>query len=100
MDIRPNLLSFIFAGSSKWRLSYTFPELVLELDTRTVKLNPEQVLETHIQKGWIWSSLTLKTVDQNFHQFKSIFNTQAEQFQVEIRNDENISINPTIPAKW
>lgn len=86
MNIRPSLLSFIFAGSSKWRLSYTFPELVLELDTRTVKLNPEQVLETHIQKGWIWSSLMLKTVDQNF-QFKGMFNTQAEQFQAEIRND-------------
>ncbi|WP_180644582.1 UvrD-helicase domain-containing protein [Acinetobacter bereziniae] len=86
MNIQPSLLSFIFAGSSKWRLSYTFPELVLELDTKTVKLNPEQVLETHIQKGWIWSSLTLKTVDRNF-QFKGIFNTQAEQFKTEICND-------------
>lgn len=86
MDIRPSLLSFIFAGSSKWRLNYTFPELVLELDTRTIRLNPEQVLETHIQKGWIWSSLTLKTLDENF-QFKGMFNTQAEQFQAEIRND-------------
>ena len=69
MDIRPSLLSFIFADSSKWRINYAFPELVLELDTRTVNLNPEQVLETHIQKGWIWSSLTLETLDQNF-QFK------------------------------
>jgi DNA helicase-4 len=85
MNIRPSLLSFIFA-SSKWRINYTFPELVLELDTKTIKLNPEQVLETHIQKGWIWSSLTLKTLDQNF-QFKGMFNTQAEQFQAEIRND-------------
>ncbi|MEN5173624.1 UvrD-helicase domain-containing protein [Acinetobacter higginsii] len=86
MDIRPSLLSFIFADSSKWRINYTFPELVLELDTRTVNLNPEQVLDTHIQKGLIWSSLTLKTLDQNF-QFKGMFNTQAEQLRVEIHND-------------
>lgn len=86
MDIRPSLLSFIFAGSKKWRINYTFPELVLELDTKTIKLNPEQVLETHIQKGWIWSSLTLETLDQNF-QFKGMFNAQAEQLQAEIRND-------------
>ncbi|MCU4578439.1 UvrD-helicase domain-containing protein [Acinetobacter courvalinii] len=86
MNIRPSLLSFIFADSSKWRINYTFPELVLELDTRTVNLNTEQVLEIHIQKGWIWSSLTLKTLDQNF-QFKGIFNTQAEQLRAEIHND-------------
>ena len=69
MDIRPSLLSYIFADSTKWRINYTFPELILELDTKIIKLNPEQVLETHIQKGWIWSSLTLETLDQNF-QFK------------------------------
>lgn len=86
MDIRPSLLSFIFVGSKKWRINYTFPKLVLELDTKTVNLNPEQVLETHIYKGWIWSSLTLKTVDKNF-QFKGMFKTQAEQLQAEIRND-------------
>ncbi|WP_462176578.1 UvrD-helicase domain-containing protein [Acinetobacter baumannii] len=86
MDIRPSLLSYIFAGSKKWRINYTFSELVLELDTKTVSLNPEQVLETHIQKGWIWSSLTLKTLNQNF-QFKGMFNKQAEQLQAEIRND-------------
>ena len=92
MNIQPSLLSFIFAGSKKWRINYTFPELVLELDTRTVKLNPEQVLETHIHKGWIWSSLTPKTVDQNF-QFKGIFNTQAEEFQTKIRNDAEFQRN-------
>ena len=86
MDIRPSLLSFIFADSSKWRINYAFPELVLELDTRTVNLNPEQVLETHIQKGWIWSSLTLETLDQNF-QFKGVFNTQAEELQIKLHND-------------
>lgn len=86
MNIQPSLLSFIFADSGKWRVNYTFPELILELDTKTVNLNPEQVLETHIQKGWIWSSLTLKTIDQNF-QFKGMFNTQAEQLQAEIHND-------------
>ncbi|ENW63925.1 hypothetical protein F910_02779 [Acinetobacter baumannii NIPH 410] len=36
MDIRPSLLSYIFAGSKKWRINYTFSELVLELDTKTV----------------------------------------------------------------
>ena len=86
MDIRPSLLSFIFADSSKWRINYAFPELVLELDTRTVNLNPEQVLETHIQKGWIWSSLTLETLDQNF-QFKGIFNAQAEEFKIKLNDD-------------
>ena len=86
MDIRPSLLSFIFADSSKWRINYAFPELVLELDTRTVNLNPEQVLETHIQKGWMWSSLTLETLDQNF-QFKGVFNTQAEELQIKLHND-------------
>ena len=86
MDIRPSLLSYIFADSTKWRINYTFPELLLELDTKTVKLNPEQVLETHIQKGWIWSSLTLETLDQNF-QFKGIFNTKAEEFQNKLHND-------------
>lgn len=86
MDIRPSLLSYIFAGSAKWRINYTFPELILELDTKTIKLNPEQVLETRIQKGWIWSSLTLETIDQNF-QFKGVFNTQAEEFQIKLYND-------------
>ncbi len=86
MDIRPSLLSYIFADSTKWRINYIFPELILEINTKTIQLNPEQVLETHIQKGWIWSSLTIKTRDQNF-QFKGIFNTQAEKFQIELRND-------------
>ncbi|RLL22819.1 hypothetical protein D9K81_06395 [Acinetobacter chengduensis] len=86
MDIRPSLLSYIFAGSTKWRINYIFPELILELDTKTIKLNPEQVLETHIQKGWIWSSLTLETLDQNF-QFKGIFNTQVEEFQIALLHD-------------
>ena len=53
MNIRPSLLSYIFASSTKWRINYTFPELLLELDTKTIKLNHEEVLETHIQKGWI-----------------------------------------------
>ena len=86
MDIRPSFLSYIFADATKWRMNYTFPELVLELDTKAIKLNLEQVLETHIQKGWIWSSLTLKTLDQNF-QFKGIFNTKAEEFQIKLHND-------------
>ena len=86
MDIRPSFLSYIFADATKWRMNYTFPELVLELDTKAIKLNLEQVLETHIQKGWIWSSLTLKTLDQNF-QFKGIFNAQAEEFQIKLNDD-------------
>ena len=86
MDIRPSLLSYIFASSTKWRINYTFPELLLELDTKTIKLNPEEVLKTHIQKGWIWSSLTLETLDQNF-QFKGVFNTQAEELQIKLHND-------------
>ncbi len=86
MDIRPSLLSYIFADSTKWRINYTFPELILELDTKIIKLNPEQVLETHIQKGWIWSSLTLETLDQNF-QFKGIFNAQVEEFKIKLNDD-------------
>ncbi|TCB82972.1 hypothetical protein E0H90_13255 [Acinetobacter sp. ANC 3791] len=86
MDIRPNLLSYLFADSTNWRLTYTFPELILELDIKTIKLDPEQVLEIHIQKGWIWSSLTLKTLEENF-QFKGIFNAQAEEFQTKICTD-------------
>lgn len=98
MNIRPSLLSFIFADSSKWRINYAFPELVLELDTRMVNLNPEQVLEIHIQKGWIWSSLTLKTLDQNF-QFKGMFHIQAEQLQAEIRNDAEFLRNKRYAEK-
>lgn len=44
------------------------------------------MLETHIQKGWIWSALTLKTLDQNF-QFKGKFNAQDEEFQIALLND-------------
>ena len=92
MNIRPSLLSYIFANSTKWRINYTFPELILELDTKIIKLNPEQVLETHIQKGWIWSSLTLKTLDQNL-QLKGIFNAQAEKFQIKLYNDAEFQKN-------
>ncbi len=57
-----------------------FSELILlELDTKIIKFNPEQA-ETYIRKGLIWSSLTLETLDQNF-QFKGIFNVQAEEFK-------------------
>ena len=48
MEIRPSLLSYIFVGSTKWRINYEFPELTLELDGTHAKLNPEQVLETNI----------------------------------------------------
>lgn len=86
MEIRPSLLSYIFAGSTKWRINYEFPELTLELDGTHAKLNPEQVLETNIRKGWMWSTITLKTMDQNY-QFKGLLNTQAEKLQTEIYND-------------
>lgn len=72
MEIRPSLLSYIFASSTKWHINYEFPELTLELADRCVKLNPEQVLEIHIRKGWMWSSVTLKTLNQNY-QFQGIF---------------------------
>lgn len=86
MDLKPSLLSYIFMDCTHWRLSYTFPQLTLELDGQTTKLNTEQVLEIHIHKGWIWSSITLKTLNQNFI-LKGIFNTQAEKLQTEVRND-------------
>lgn len=86
MEIRPSLLSYIFAGTTKWRLNYEFPDFTFEIDNRITKLNPEQVLEIHIQKGWIWSSLTLKTLDQNFL-FKGLFNSEAEDLQTEIYSD-------------
>lgn len=86
MDIRPSLLSYIFAGSTKWLINYEFPELSLELDGNIAKLNSEHILEIHIQKGWIWSSLTLKTLDQSFL-FKGILNTQAEKIKIEIQSD-------------
>ena len=86
MEIRPSLLSYIFVGSTKWRINYEFPELTLELDGTHAKLNPEQVLETNICKGWMWSTITLKTLDQNY-QFKGLLNTQAEKLQTEIYND-------------
>lgn len=86
MDIRPSLLSYLFAGSTQWRLSYQFPELFIEFENKKVQLNPEQILEIQIQKGWLWSSLTLKTLDQNYL-FKGIFNAQAENFKTEIQND-------------
>lgn len=86
MDLKPSLLSYIFMDCTHWRLSYTFPQLTLELDGQTTKLNTEQALEIHIHKGWIWSSITLKTLNQNFI-LKGIFNTQAEKLQIEVRND-------------
>ncbi|MDN5638501.1 MAG: UvrD-helicase domain-containing protein, partial [Staphylococcus equorum] len=82
----PSLLSYIFAGSAKWYLSYEYPELTIKLDDNTTKMTPEQVLDIHIQKGWIWSSLTLKTLDQIFL-FKGIFNSQAEEFRTQIQSD-------------
>lgn len=86
MEIQPSLLSYIFAGSTKWCINYEFPELTLELDGAIVKLNPEQVLEAYIRKGWMWSTVTLKTQDQNYL-FKGLFNAQAEKLQTEIYND-------------
>lgn len=86
MEIRPSLLSYIFAGSTKWRINYEFPELTLELDGTHAKLNPEQVLEINIRKGWMWSTVTLKTLNQNY-QFKGLFNAEAEKLQTEIYND-------------
>ena len=38
MEIQPSLLSYIFAGSTKWCINYEFPELTLELDGAIVKL--------------------------------------------------------------
>ncbi|KAF1020137.1 MAG: hypothetical protein GAK29_03716 [Acinetobacter bereziniae] len=61
MDIRPSLLSYLFVGSVKWQLNYQFPELILEVDDKQVRLNPEQILEIQIQKGWLWSSLKIIT---------------------------------------
>jgi DNA helicase-4 len=66
MEIQPSLLSYIFAGSTKWCINYEFPELTLELDGAIVKLNPEEVLKSYIHKGWMWSTVTLKTQDQNY----------------------------------
>ncbi|RZG76208.1 UvrD-helicase domain-containing protein [Acinetobacter sp. WCHAc060025] len=86
MEIRPSLLSYIFAGSTQWRINYEFPELILELDGTRATLNPEQVLEANIRKGWMWSTVTLKTLDQNY-QFKGLFNAQAEKLQTDIYND-------------
>ena len=38
MEIRPSILSYIFAGSTKWCIKYEFPELTLSLDGAIVKL--------------------------------------------------------------
>lgn len=86
MEFRQSLLSYIFAGSTKWRINYEFPELTLEFDNNHVKLSPEQVLEAYIHKGWLWSTITLKTLEQNY-QFKGLFNAQAEKLKTEIYND-------------
>ena len=81
MEIQPSLLSYIFAGSTKWCINYEFPELTLELDGAIVKLNPEQVLEAYIRKGWMWSTVTLKTQDQNYL-FKGLFNAKQKNFRL------------------
>lgn len=86
MEIRPSLLSYIFADSTKWYINYEFSELTFELDGTNVKLNPEQILKTNIRKGWMWSTVTLKTLEQNY-QFKGLFNAQAKKLQAEIYND-------------
>lgn len=92
MEIRPSLLSYIFAGSTNWCINYDFPELILKLDGAIVKLNPEQVLEAYIHKGWMWSTVTLKTQDQNYL-FKGLFNAQAKKLQTEIYNDAEFLTN-------
>ncbi|EXE61926.1 uvrD/REP helicase N-terminal domain protein [Acinetobacter sp. 1542444] len=86
MDLKPSLLSYIFTGSTNWKLSYTFPKLKLDFNKQTNHLTLDKILDINIQSGWIWSSVTLSTSEQNYV-LKGIFNSQAKVLKSNLLND-------------
>lgn len=86
MDLKPSLLSYFFTRSANWKLSYTFPEVKLDINKQTTHLTLDEILDVNIRSGWVWSSITLSTVEQNYV-LKGIFNSQAKILKSNILDD-------------
>ncbi|USP39510.1 UvrD-helicase domain-containing protein [Acinetobacter sp. XS-4] len=86
MDLKPSLLSYIFTGFANWELSYTFPTLKLDLNKQTTHLTLDEILDINIQSGWIWSSVTLSTSEQNYV-LKGVFNSHAKVLKSNLLDD-------------
>lgn len=67
MEIRPSLLSYIFAGSTKWRINYEFPELTLELDGTLVKQTYYQVMKIYFVMDECVLSKSTSLINKQLH---------------------------------
>lgn len=86
MDLKPSLLSYIFIDSTNWKLSYIFPELKLDFDKKTKHLTLDEILDIRVQSGWIWSSVTLSTLEHNYV-LKGVFNSHAKVLETTLLED-------------